>query len=285
MILLQKTYDQAMNEWAALEQSDVPIFFVGAATCGCAAGAGEVIGRLRRELSERNLDAQIIEVGCMGPCFMEPLLIVHKPGSPRVLYGQVTADHASEILEKHVLGDDPCAKYALGTLADAPLDGIAPFVDHPLMKHQVRRVLRNCGLIDPENINHYFARDGYRGLIKALEMGSDKSLEVVKNSGLRGRGGAGFPTWRKWEFCRNVESSTKYLICNADEGDPGAFMNRSLIEGDPHAVLEGMLIAGYTLGATDGYIYCRAEYPLAIKRLQIALKQMEEHGMLGENIL
>jgi NADH:ubiquinone oxidoreductase subunit F (NADH-binding)/(2Fe-2S) ferredoxin/NAD-dependent dihydropyrimidine dehydrogenase PreA subunit len=285
MILLQKTYDQAMNEWAALEQSDVPIFFVGAATCGCAAGAGEVIGRLRRELSERNLDAQIIEVGCMGPCFMEPLLIVHKPGSPRVLYGQVTADHASEILEKHVLGDDPCAKYALGTLADAPLDGIAPFVDHPLMKHQVRRVLRNCGLIDPENINHYFARDGYRGLIKALEMGSDKSLEVVKNSGLRGRGGAGFPTWRKWEFCRNVESSTKYLICNADEGDPGAFMNRSLIEGDPHAVLEGMLIAGYTLGATDGYIYCRAEYPLAIKRLQIALKQMEEHGLLGENIL
>ncbi|RKY08317.1 MAG: NADH-quinone oxidoreductase subunit NuoF, partial [Planctomycetota bacterium] len=142
----------------------------------------------------------------------------------------------------------------------------------------------NCGIIDPENMEHSLARDGYRGFLRALEIGPDKTLEEVKASGLRGRGGAGFPTWRKWQFCRNSPGETKYLICNADEGDPGAFMNRSLLESDPHAVLEGMLIAALTLGAGHGYIYCRAEYPLAIHRLEIAIGQMRGLGLLGENI-
>jgi NADH-quinone oxidoreductase subunit F len=152
------------------------------------------------------------------------------------------------------------------------------------MRRQVRNVLRNCGLIDPENVHHYLARDGYRGFLKALEIGPDKTLEEVRTAGLRGRGGAGFPTWRKWQFCRDAPGRTKYLICNADEGDPGAFMNRSLIEGDPHVVLEGMLIAAFTLGASQGYIYCRAEYPLAIRRLETAISQMRKLGLLGENI-
>jgi NADH:ubiquinone oxidoreductase subunit F (NADH-binding)/ferredoxin len=164
------------------------------------------------------------------------------------------------------------------------LNGIDDFDAHPMMRRQVRNILRNCGLIDPENPYHYLARDGYRGFLKALEMGPDKTLEEVKAARLRGRGGAGFPTWRKWQFCRDAPGQTKYLICNADEGDPGAFMNRSLIEGDPHAVLEGMLIAAFTLGASQGYIYCRAEYPLAVHRLQVAISQMRKLGLLGENI-
>ena len=154
-----------------------------------------------------------------------------------------------------------------------------------MLAPQVRIVLRNCGIIDPEDMDHYLARDGYKAIEKCLSMPWQDVLEIVKNSGLRGRGGAGFPTWRKWLFCRETESDERYLICNADEGDPGAFMNRSLIEGDPHALLEGMLIAAYTIGATKGYIYIRAEYPLAIERLKRAITEMRELRLLGENIL
>jgi NADH:ubiquinone oxidoreductase subunit F (NADH-binding)/NAD-dependent dihydropyrimidine dehydrogenase PreA subunit len=154
-----------------------------------------------------------------------------------------------------------------------------------MLAPQVRIVLRNCGLINPDDIDHYLARDGYASLEKSLSMPWRDVLEVVKNSGLRGRGGAGFPTWRKWLFCRETESEDRYLICNADEGDPGAFMNRSLIEGDPHALLEGMLIAGYVIGATKGFIYIRAEYPLAIERLKGAMATARQLGLLGDNIL
>jgi NADH:ubiquinone oxidoreductase subunit F (NADH-binding)/ferredoxin len=164
------------------------------------------------------------------------------------------------------------------------LKGIGNLNEHPMLRRQVRRILRNCGLIDPGNVYHYLAHNGYRGFLKALEIGPDKTLEQVKIAGLRGRGGAGFPTWRKWQFCRNAPGETKYLICNADEGDPGAFMNRSLLESDPHAVLEGILIAGFTLGASQGYIYCRAEYPLAIHQLEIAIGQIRQLGLLGKNI-
>ena len=172
-----------------------------------------------------------------------------------------------------------------GKMGGAPADGIPELAEHPVLRRQVRRILSKCGVIDPENVGHYLAHNGYRGFLRALEIGSDKTLEEVKNSGLRGRGGAGFPTFKKWEFCRNVPADTRYLICNADEGDPGAFMNRSLLEGDPHAVLEGMLIAGFAMHANKGYIYCRAEYPLAIRRLETAIAQMREMGLLGDNIL
>ncbi len=284
MTSLQEAFTKARIQWDKLQDSKVPIFFVGAATCGRAAGASEMLERLRGYIKAKSVDALVIEVGCLGLCYLEPLVIVHKPGAPRVCYGNVGPDEIIAILENHVLGNDPCAQWALGKVTAGELEGIGDFNEHPMLRRQVRRILRNCGLIDPENSYHYLARDGYRGFLKALEMGPDKTLEEVKASGLRGRGGAGFPTWRKWQFCRNAPGETKYLICNADEGDPGAFMNRSLIEGDPHAVLEGVLIAGFTLGASQGYIYCRAEYPLAIHRLELAIGQMRELGLLGENI-
>jgi len=163
--------------------------------------------------------------------------------------------------------------------------GIPKFFELPMLKPQVRVVLRNCGFIDPEEIDHYLANDGYLGLIKAFNIGPEAVIAEVRDAGLRGRGGAGFPTHKKWQICRSSPGEAKYLICNADEGDPGAFMNRSLIEGDPHAVLEGMLIAAYAIGATHGYIYIRAEYPLAIVRLRRAIAQMREYGLLGENVL
>lgn len=284
MTSLQQIYTEAQEQWRQLQESEIPVFFVGAATCGRAAGATEVLQALREHIESRKINAKVIEVGCLGPCSFEPLVIVHKSGSPRVCYANVGPDEIVQILENYVLGDDPCSKWALGTMTPGRLDGIKGFSEHPMMRRQVRNILRNCGLIDPENVHHYLAREGYRGFLHALEIGPDKTLEEVKAAALRGRGGAGFPTWRKWQFCRDAPGQTKYLICNADEGDPGAFMNRSLIEGDPHAMLEGMLIAAFTLGVSQGYIYCRAEYPLAINRLETAIFQMRQLGLLGENI-
>jgi NADH:ubiquinone oxidoreductase subunit F (NADH-binding)/NAD-dependent dihydropyrimidine dehydrogenase PreA subunit/(2Fe-2S) ferredoxin len=290
---LQQAYDRAAAQWDALRHGGELVFYVGAATCGRAAGAGAVLDRLRAEIDARGLAARVVEVGCIGPCSLEPLVIVQKPGAPRICYGQVDAKKIVEILERWALGSEPCAEWALGTLNGAPngathgktVQGVGRFWEHPIMSRQVRRILRNCGLIDPENVDHYLARDGYRGFLKALELGSDGVFEQVKASGLRGRGGAGFPAWRKWAFCREAPGRPKYLICNADEGDPGAFMNRSLLESDPHTVLEGMLIAALALGASKGYIYCRMEYPLAIRRLEIAIEQMKALGLLGRDIL
>jgi NADH-quinone oxidoreductase subunit F len=284
MAQLQKAYAEAKARLRELKESNVPVFRVGSATCGRAAGAGKVLERLRGEIQARGVSARIIEVGCLGPCFLEPLVIVQKPGAPEVCYGSVGPEEISGILQRFVLGKDPCTEWALGKLSPGELDGVGMLDEHPMLRGQVRNVLRNCGLIDPENLSDYLARDGYRGFLKALEMAPQEVLEEVKSSGLRGRGGAGFPTGVKWGFCRNAPGDQKYLICNADEGDPGAFMDRSLLEGDPHAVLEGMLIAAYALGASRAYIYCRAEYPLAINRLETALRQMRELGLLGENI-
>ena len=284
MTVLQEAYAVARERWQALETSRVPVFFVGAATCGRAAGAAETLECVRAEIASRKLEAQVIETGCLGPCSLEPLMIVHKPDAPRLCFGKVGPREAVQILQRHVLGNDPCAEWALGALTPGSLNGIGAFADHPMMRGQVRRVLLNCGLIDPENVDHYLARDGYRGFLRALEIGGDQVLDAVKRAGLRGRGGAGFPTWQKWDICRTTPADQRYLICNADEGDPGAFMNRSLIESDPHAVLEGMLIAAFTLGASKGYIYCRAEYPLALARLKTAITQMRSLGLLGSDI-
>jgi len=284
MTSLTEAYAAAHARWQALETSAVPVFFVGAATCGRAAGAGETLDCLRAEIRAGSLQAEVVETGCLGPCSLEPLVVVHKPGAPRVCFGKVGPTEVRQILKRHVQGDDPCAEWALGRIGAARLDGIGALADHPMMRGQVRRVLANCGVIDPENVDHYLARDGYRGFLRALEHGADQVVEAVKHAGLRGRGGAGFPTWRKWDTCRQTPAEQRYLIGNADEGDPGAFMNRSLIEGDPHAILEGMLIAAFALGASQGYIYCRAEYPLAISRLKVAIAQMRALGLLGTHI-
>jgi NADH:ubiquinone oxidoreductase subunit F (NADH-binding)/NAD-dependent dihydropyrimidine dehydrogenase PreA subunit len=189
------------------------------------------------------------------------------------------------LTEDWLLGDDPCADLAIGTFGDQPLDGIPPLSTHAMLGVEPRIILRNCGLIDPTNFNHYLARGGYEGFEKALSRTPQQVVEEVKKAGLRGRGGAGFPTGFKWQICRDQPGDIKYLICNADEGDPGAFMNRALIEGDPHTLLEGLLIGGYALSATEAYIYIRAEYPLAVERLKFGIQQMREMGLLGKNIL
>jgi len=276
---------RAKSEWESLQRTETPRILVGTATCGRSAGALEVIGAFESELHGRGLDGAVSEVGCIGLCYAEPIVMIAKPGRPGICYSDVTAERAVELVEAYLVGDDPLPDYALGTVGDGSVDGIPPLFETPVFKPQVRRTLRNCGFIDPTNLNHYIAGGGYGGIEKALAIGPKEVIDQVKQSGLRGRGGAGFPAWRKWLFCNEAEGDQKYLVCNADEGDPGAFMNRSLLEGDPHALLEGMLIAGYAIGASHGYIYCRAEYPLALERLRLALRQAEEKGLLGDRVL
>jgi NADH-quinone oxidoreductase subunit F len=280
---------EALESWAALtEGSQVPVIYLGTASCGRAAGAMDVLDTIRETLAELNLPARIVQVGCIGPCYLEPLMDIALPGQPRVCYANVTPDKARKILTASLTSADLSPKLAKGHFGDAAFTkktGIARFFDLPMLKPQVRVVLRNCGLIDPENIDHYLAQDGYLGLQQVLQKGPQYALDALKASGLRGRGGAGFPTYKKWELCRAAEGETKFVICNADEGDPGAFMNRALIESDPHAVLEGILIGGYAIAASQGIIYVRAEYPLAVTRLQKALEQMREYHLIGENIL
>ncbi len=276
---------QAVSEWEALERSDKPRILVGAATCGRAAGAMAVLEAINRELTRHKIKAIVTQVGCIGLCYIEPLVNIIKPGRPHVYYGNVTPELAAQLIEDYLVKDNPRPDLALGTVGGDGIEGIPKLFELPMLKPQVRVALRNCGLIDPQSINQYVARDGYGGLVKALGMTPEAVIEEIKKSGLRGRGGAGFTTGLKWEFCRQSPGTLKYVICNADEGDPGAFMDRSLLESDPHAVLEGILIGAYAIGSSEGYVYIRAEYPLAIERLKLAISQMEDYGLLGDNIL
>jgi len=252
-------------------------------TCGLSAGAQAVYNRLE-ELVADNPDACVLsKTGCIGMCYREPLVEIDD-GDNRVIYGGVTAKTAEDIVERHVLKDERIADESL-VYAIAG-DGQTAGSEAPFLDLQERIVLRNCGSIDPESIEDYVAAGGYAGLKKALlDLSPDAIIQEIKDSGLRGRGGAGFPTGLKWSFCAGYEADQKYVVCNADEGDPGAFMDRSVLEGDPHSVLEGMIICGKAINASFGYIYCRAEYPLAIHRLEIALAAAREAGYLGKNIL
>jgi NADH-quinone oxidoreductase subunit F len=276
---------RATSEWQTMKNSSKPKIFIGTGTCGIAAGAEDVLKSLRDELDKNSIEADIIQVGCIGLCYAEPLIEIAKPGRPSVFYGNLTPELAAELVRDYIVANNPRPELALGSRGEGTLEGIPELFDLPVLKPQVRIALRNCGNIDPANIDHYIANGGYGGLDKALRMKPQEVIDEVKKSQLRGRGGAGFPTGQKWQFCHNAEGSPKYIICNADEGDPGAFMDRAVLEGDPHAVLEGMLIGAYAIGASEGYIYIRAEYPLAIKRLKAALEQMENYGLLGDNIL
>ncbi len=276
---------RASAEWEAIYNSRNPRIYIGTATCGRSSGALKVLERIRAELKKRKIAAEIIEVGCIGCCYLEPLVDIEKLGRPRISYCLVTPDMAAQLIEDYIVNDNPRPDLALGTIGGGSIDGIPPLEELPMFRPQVRIALRNCGYVNPGNINHYIARGGYYGLARALEMTPEQVIAEIEKSGLRGRGGAGFPTAAKWRTCREAPGDEKYLICNADEGDPGAFMNRSLLESDPHAVLEGMLIGAYAIGAGHGYIYIRAEYPLALARLRNALKQMGDCGLLGERIL
>jgi len=276
---------RAKKEYHALYNSKEPVVFIGSATCGNSAGAEEISSVIRDQCEKNQIKCQIVHVGCLGLCYAEPLISITKPGNPMIFYGMVTPELAKELVESYIVGEDPMVELALGTVGDTGLEGLPDLFDLPVMKNQVRRILRNCGFIDPQNIGHYLANNGYSGLYEALQMDPSSVIDRVKKSGLKGRGGAGFPTWMKWQLCRDEKSETKYLVCNSDEGDPGAFMNRSLLESDPHSVLEGIMIAAYAIGAREGYVYCRAEYPLALKMLKHAISQMKEYGFLGKDIL
>ena len=226
-------------------------------------------------------EIQIIQTGCQGLCAKGPIVVVH-PGN--VFYQEVQPDMVDRIFDEHIIGGKPVEDFLM---VEELLSGEKiHYVDSAFYNNQLRLALRNCGKIDPEDIDEYVARDGYQALAKALtEMTPDEVIQTVLDSGLRGRGGAGFPTGKKWQFASgNRGEVQKYVACNADEGDPGAFMDRSILEGDPHAVIEAMAIAGYAIGASQGYIYVRAEYPIAVDRLEIALGQAREYGMLGKNI-
>ena len=273
-----------IKSWNEITDPQIPQIFVGRATCGDAAGAGETQAAIEAFLSRNGLKADIHITGCLGFCFAEPLVDIILPGKKRITFKEVTSDKVDELLSSYLVNGVIPQEMVLGAHEEGAGD-LPLLSDHPFMKHQVRLALRNCGIIDPTDISHYLSRNGYSGLKRALSMSQDDIINEVEASGLRGRGGAGFPTARKWRFCRDAEGSPKYIICNADEGDPGAFMNRALLESDPHAVLEGIIIGAYAIGASRGYIYTRAEYPLAIKRLMTACEQARENNLLGDNIL
>jgi NADH-quinone oxidoreductase subunit F len=276
---------KAEREWEKVVYCKAPVITVGTATCGRSAGSLEVLDALNNSLETGGVKHTMLEVGCIGLCYAEPLVTVIMPDKPPIIYGGISPENAKELVEGYVLGGDPLPRYALGTIGDGRIEGVSPFDSLDVVHPQVRRIMKKCGTIDPTNMLHYIANDGYSGLSRALTMSPADIIEEMKASGLRGRGGAGFPTGMKWEFAVKQDSDRKFIVCNADEGDPGAFMNRSVLEGDPHAVLEGMLIAGYTIGASEGYIYCRAEYPLALERLRLAIQQAQEQGFVGKNIL
>jgi len=252
-------------------------------TCGLSAGAKAVFDRLTELVAEHPDQAELGITGCIGMCFREPLVEIND-GKSRVIYGGVDAKAAEEIMERHVLNDERLVDDNL--IYTIEEDASTSGSEATYLDLQERIVLRNCGHIDPESIDDYIATGGYEGARKALlDMTPEQVIDEVKASGLRGRGGAGFPTGLKWGFCAGYDGDAKYVVCNADEGDPGAFMDRSVLEGDPHAVLEGMIICAKAIKGTFGYIYCRAEYPLAIKRLEIALAAAREKGFLGKNIM
>ena len=266
-----------------------PTIYIGMGTCGIAAGASEVANTVYSEIEKHDLDVDVVDVGCIGICVKEPLLDIQLPGRPRVTYANVSPEMVPRIIDEHLLHGECIKKWAFAQLTNGTgkvEEGLIPYSEHPFYQKQIRIALRNCGMINPEIISEYIAIGGYQGLAKALfEYEPDDVIEEMKDSGLRGRGGAGFLTGVKWEFCRRARGNPKYVICNADEGDPGAFMDRSILEGDPHSMIEGMIIAAYAIGSSEGYIYCRAEYPLAIKRLKKAISQAQEYGLLGKNIL
>ena len=261
---------------------DRRVLFVCQGTGCVSSKSPEIQAVLEKEIKESGLeDVHVKLTGCHGFCQQGPIIIVEPDG---IFYGLVGLDDIPEIVESHLVND----KQVERLFYKEPATGtpIPRYDDIPFYSKQTRIVLKDCGKINSEEIDDYIEVDGYKALTKALtEMRPDDVIEEVKRSGLRGRGGAGFPTGLKWQFCRDAEGDQKYLICNADEGDPGAFMDRSILEATPHSVIEGMVIAGYAFGANTGYIYVRTEYPLAIHRLRIAVDQAKERGFLGENIL
>ena len=265
-----------------------PVIYIGAGTCGLGAGAGKTLNNIKSYLNEKSIDAEIIEVGCIGLCAAEPIIDIQLPGHNRIAFSNVTQDKIDNVLNSVFnleLPTEVMPLYQFPSTANRTWENVVNFNDHPYFKKQQRIVLQNCGTLNPVSIDEYIATGGYDSYLNTINTYEPEQVcNMVEDSGLRGRGGGGFSTGAKWKFAFNTPSDQKYLICNADEGDPGAFMDRAVIEGDPHRLIEGMMIAAFGIGATKSYVYIRAEYPLAIERLKIALNQAREYGLLGKNI-
>ncbi len=270
---------------AEVSAPTTPIIKVGMSTCGMAAGAEPVFDALVETLKARGLDWRVARTGCAGMCSMEPLVEVDLPGQPAVMFGGISPEFAIQVVEAIVAGKPLPAENRAPTIAELAHSAGEP-VGGEGEPRQYRIVMRNCGVIDPEEIDEYMDRGGYQALAKALSsMTPDQVIDELKLAGLRGRGGAGFPAWLKWRLTRDSVGDEHIIVCNGDEGDPGAYMDRSVLEGDPHAVLEGMILGGYVIGARNGFFYIRAEYPLAIQRIEKAIRQARAAGLLGNNIL
>ncbi len=276
---------KANEVWQAAETPARPRIAVGITTCSRARGADETLAAIRRELGQRKLAADVVVTGCWGLCYAEPMLEIAKPSGQRVLYQNVTADRVPQLIAEGLAGESACRDLALASLGPVSVDGLPTFESLDVVALQTRRLMANCGVIEPENIDQYIARGGYEGLAKALTTSPEAAIKEVTDSGLWGRGGAAFPTGRKWEFLAGAKAQPKYMVCNADEGDPGSFVNRTLMESDPHCIIEGMIIGAYACEASNGYIYIREEYPLCAERMETAVRQARERGLLGPDVL
>lgn len=246
---------------------------IGQGSCGIAAGANKVHTEFEKQINDKNLHVELTLTGCIGMCHLEPIVDIVDDGGEKTTYVNVKPEMVVEIITKHIIEKQKVNQFIIDEL------------DQNILDKQKRITLRNCGIINPEYIDEYIEKGGYKAAEKCIKaMSRDEVIGEIKIAGLRGRGGAGFPTWFKWNAARKSPGTTKYIVCNADEGDPGAFMDRSVLEGDPHSLIEGMIIGGYAIGATEGIVYVRAEYPLAIVRLKIAIEQARERGFLGKGI-
>jgi len=275
--------EEAKNRRNAFRESPLPKIRIGMATCGIASGALETKKAFEDALAEYQVKALLKCVGCMGHCYAEPVVVIENPGFPPILYYKVTPGKARMIVKSFLLDGDPLFEHLLGAMEENDL--IPPVADFPRFSREKKVVTEKCGLIDPEDIYDYIASGGYAGLLKAFHLRPQEIIQEVEDSGLRGRGGAGFPTGRKWGLAQSAKGDEKIVICNGDEGDPGAYMDRTILESSPHQVLEGMALCAYAVGAKRAILYVRAEYPLAIRILSKALEQAKECGLLGKNIL
>ncbi len=269
------------------ENNTKPVIYIGAGTCGLGAGADKSLKAIHKYLEKNSIVAEIIETGCIGLCSSEPIVDIKLPGLNRISFEKVTEDKVENLMDRvfsfSLNGDKVLGQFTNEN--NRKWADVQDINEHPFFKPQTRLVLKNCGIVDPVSIEEYIAKGGYKVYLETIRKKSAFEVcDIIEKSGLRGRGGGGFMTGKKWKFANHEVNEQKYLICNADEGDPGAFMDRAVIEGDPHRLIEGMAIAAYGIGATKAYVYIRAEYPLAIKRLKIALEQAKEYGFLGDKI-
>ncbi|MBW1805031.1 MAG: NADH-quinone oxidoreductase subunit NuoF [Deltaproteobacteria bacterium] len=277
--------EEAESRQNAFKEAQVPKIYIGKATCGLASGALDTQKTFEESLEEHEIEAIIRSVGCIGHCYAEPVVIIDHPGSgfPPILYHNVTPGKAKMLVKSFLKEGDPLFEYLLGAMEEN--DMIPQIMDFPRFNQEKRIIMERCGLIDPGEIYEYIASDGYSSLLKALQLTPDEIIREISASGLRGRGGAGFPTGEKWRLAKDADGPDKVIICNADEGDPGAYMDRTILESNPHQILEGMAICAYAIGAREAIVYVRAEYPMAVRTVTTAIGQAEDLGLLGKNIL